>query len=73
MNISVNVNAYLYRPIDYAKIIKYIKKDYIYDNFNAERFYTSCVETSATPPTNYNYSFPINSSATGYVNISDIP
>lgn len=73
LNISLNVQAVLYRPIDYTGIIKYIKTGFYYDGFNREQFNTSGVPTSAVQPTDYNYSFPISSSATGYTKIKDLP
>jgi hypothetical protein len=53
--INLNVHGYLYRPLDYAKVIKYIRKTYYYDNINAERFTTSAMNTYDAPPNDYSY------------------
>ena len=53
--ISLNVHGYMYRPIDMAKVIKYIKKTYYYDNNNAERFSTSALSSYDNPPNQYSY------------------
>ena len=69
--LSFKVDAYLYRPIDFGKIIKYIKTNYIYDGFNSEIYSTSAIPTSATPPISYNWDFILSTSATGYVKVSE--
>jgi len=47
--------AFLYRPIDEGKIIKFIKTRYIYSPTNSETFSTSGLPSSATAPSDYNY------------------
>ena len=56
--IPVTVNAFFYRPILESDLIKYIKVQYFYNNdqSHAEVFYTSGMDISATPPTDYTYS-----------------
>jgi len=57
MNASIDllVHGYVYRPISYSSVIKYIKKDYFYDNINTESFSTSGMSDFETPPSDYNY------------------
>ena len=52
-NVNIKVHGYMYRPISYSKVIKYIKKDYFYDNLNKETYTTSGAPTSAI--LNYTY------------------
>lgn len=53
--LNFTAEAYLYRPIDEGKIIKFIKTRYIYNPSKAETFSTSGLPSSATPPNDYNY------------------
>lgn len=68
---SFNIHAYMFRPIDYSSVIKYIKTNYFYDSTNKETYSTSGLPSSATPPSNYDWSFNINTSAIGYTKVTD--
>jgi hypothetical protein len=68
--IKFKADAVLYRPISESKIIKYIKTNYNYGS-GKEIYSTSGLPSSAISPINYNWSFGINSSATGYVEVSE--
>jgi hypothetical protein len=63
--IQLVVNGYMYRPISYTSVIKYIKKDYYYDAINAERFSTSAAPTSSAP-LDYTYSEKLDDNTTLY-------
>jgi hypothetical protein len=53
--LTFNVHGYMYRPIDYAKVIKFIKTQYIYQGTMSENYSTSGMPLSATPPVDYSY------------------
>jgi hypothetical protein len=69
--ISFTVYTYMYRPLDYSGIIKFINSKYYYDEYNKETFSTSGLPSSATPPLDYNWKFNISTSGTGYTEVSD--
>lgn len=69
--ISLNVHGYMYRPLDQAKVIKYIKANYIYDNRNAETFTTSGLPSSYTPPSDYTYKTELDPTTTAYTKVED--
>jgi hypothetical protein len=69
--INLNVHGYMYRPIDYAKVIKYIKTSYIYDRINAETFTTSAVPNNEAPPTDFSYKTEHDSTTTDYTKVED--
>lgn len=56
---TFTVAGYLYRPMSYSKVIKYIKKDYFYDNVNVEQFSTSGLPSSAAP-SDFTYKEPFD-------------
>lgn len=60
--IPMTVNAFFYRPILEADLIKYIKAQYFYNNdvSHAEVYYTSGMDISATAPTDFTYSRLLN-------------
>lgn len=66
--ITFTVAGYIYRPISYAKVIKYIKKDYFYDNINAEQFSTSGLPSSAAP-SDYTYKEPFDENNNLYTKV----
>lgn len=68
--IKFKADAVLYRPIAQEKIIKYIHTNYNYGS-GKETYSTSGLPTSATSPINYNWSFGINTSAIGYVKVTE--
>lgn len=69
--ISLNVHGYMYRPIDYAKVIKYIKTNYIYDGKNAETYSTSGLANTAEAPDDYTYKKAFDKDTTAYTKVSD--
>lgn len=68
--IKFKVDAVLYRPIAESKIIKYIHTNYNYGS-GKEIYSTSGLPTSAISPINYNWSFGIDTSAIGYVEVTE--
>lgn len=70
-SLSFTVDALMYRPIDYAKIIKFVNVNYRYDLVNAETFHTSGVTSGSTPPTDFNYWRYINDVDKIYVKSED--
>lgn len=54
---TFTVDGYMYRPVSQSHIIKYIKTNYWYNNdaINKERYSTSGMDVSATPPSDYTY------------------
>jgi len=69
--ISFKVDGQMYRPISYGSIIKIINTNYNFGANLGEFYSTSGLPTSATPPANYNWSFPVNTSATGYTKVDN--
>lgn len=67
---SFNIHSYMFRPIDYSSIIKYIKTNYFYDAVNKEHFSTSGLPSSATPPSDFNWTFDIGTSGKGFTKIT---
>jgi len=70
--INLTVHGYMYRPIDYAKVIKYIKKSYIHSYEGNALYTTSGIATSATPPNDYNFSTIIDESNIAYTKVTEI-
>lgn len=68
--ISFNVHGYMYRPIDYQKIIKFIKVNYLYDGYNSEFYDTSAFPSSAIAPEDFSFS-ATNGKNTLYTKVSD--
>lgn len=64
--LTFEIQGVLYRPISNEAVIKYINTNYNYSN-GLEIIHTSALTNSATPPTDYTYSFGISPSATGYI------
>ena len=53
--IEFTVSGYMYRPMDYSKIIKYIKTDYFMNDNDYMSTSTSGLASSASPPADYDY------------------
>jgi hypothetical protein len=60
----------MYRPIDYQKIIKFIKVNYLYDGYNSEFYDTSAFPSSAIAPEDFSFS-ATNGKNTLYTKVSD--
>lgn len=70
--ISFTIHGYMYRPIDYSKVIKIINTNYIYDAFNVERYSTSALPTSSSIPTStYNFSATFDALNNTYTKVTD--
>ena len=68
---SFKVDGFMYRPVSYGSIIKIINTNYNFGATFGEFYSTSGLANSATSPVGFNWAFPLNTSATGYVKVNN--
>lgn len=69
--ITLNVNAYLYRPIDMGKVIKFVKTRYFYDKKNAETYSTSAMSIYQQSPSDFSYKTTSGDTEMLYTKVGD--